>query len=150
MNALFATTAAIEAGAGLALLCLPSAAVEILLGAPLETPVALAMARVGGVALLTLGVACWLARDDLYSPAARALVAAMVLYNLGVAFILGAAGIWSRSVGMVLWPAAVVLHIAMAGWCVVSLLGWKAGKPELGSTVLGSRLGHSEAMIERK
>ena len=132
MNTLYATTAAVELGAGLALLCLPSSAADLLLGAPLEAPAALAVARVGGVALLTLGLACWLARDDIHSPAARALVSAMVLYNLGVVFILGVAGFRPLPVRIVLWPAAVVLHLAMATWCVMSLRRWKAEKPELG------------------
>jgi len=105
--------------------------VDLLLGAPLETPAALAVARVGGVALLALGLACWLARDDIHSPAARALVTAMVLYNLGVVLILGVAGIRSLPVRIVLWPAAVVLHLAMATWCVVSLRSWKPGRREL-------------------
>jgi hypothetical protein len=121
VNALFAATAAIEAGAGLALLCIPSAAVRILLGVPLKAPEALAVARVGGTALLALGVACWLARGDTKSRAARGLVVAMVIYNVGVALVLGAAGIRLSPVGFVLWPAAVVLHAAMAIWCIVSL-----------------------------
>jgi len=132
VNTLYATTAVVELGAGLALLCFPSSAAEVLLGAPLEAPAALAVARVGGVALLTLGVACWLARDDAHSPAARALVTAMVLYNLGVVFILGAAGIRSLPIRVVLWPAAVVMHLSMATWCVMSLRSWKTGRPELG------------------
>ena len=121
MNALYAATAVIEVGAGLALLCIPSAAVQILLGAPFEAPEALAVARVGGTALLALGVACWLARGDTKSRAARGLVTAMVIYNLGVALILGIAGIRSSPAGFVLWPAAVVLHAAMAIWCIMSL-----------------------------
>lgn len=132
MNTLYATTAIVELGAGLALLSLPSSAVDLLLGAPLEAPTALAVARVGGIALLTLGVACWLARKDIHSPAARALVTAMVLYNLGVVLILGAAGIRSLPGRLVLWPAAVVLHMGMAIWCVLSLRSWKNGRPELG------------------
>jgi len=112
VNTLYSTTAVLELGAGLALLCLPSSAVDLLLGAPLETPAALAVARVGGVALLALGLACWLARDDIHSPAARALVTAMVLYNLGVVLILGVAGIRSLPVRIVygrrrlycIWP----------------------------------------------
>src|ERR1039458_8973894 len=102
--ALYTATAVIEAGAGLALLCFPSVTVSLLLGAPLETPAALTVARVGGAALLTLGVAFWLARGDTQSRAARGLVAAMVLYNLGVAIILGAAGIRSQPVGGQLGP----------------------------------------------
>jgi hypothetical protein len=114
-------TAVIELGAGLALLCLPSVTVELLLGARLDAPVLLAVARVAGVALLTLGVACWLASRDTGSRAARGLVAAMVIYNLGVAVILGTAGILSHLFGVALWPA-VAVHVAMASWCIVSLL----------------------------
>ena len=44
----------------------------------------------------------------------------MLLYNLGVAFILGAAGLQSQPVGIALWPA-VILHSAMSVWCVASL-----------------------------
>ncbi|MGA7617942.1 MAG: hypothetical protein WBV99_01005 [Candidatus Binatus sp.] len=120
VDALQSATAVIEAGAGLALLSFPSAAVALLLGAPLETLAGLTVARVGGAALLTLGAAFWLARGDTQSRAARGLVAAMVLYNLGVAIILGAAGIRSQPVGIVLWPA-VVLHAAMTIWCIMSL-----------------------------
>jgi hypothetical protein len=110
----------IEAGAWVALLFLPSRAVELLLGAPLESSDASTVARVAGTALLTLGAACWLARGDGESRAARGLVSAMVIYNLGVAPILGAAGIRSKRVGVVLWPA-VVLHTVMTIWCIMSL-----------------------------
>jgi len=120
VDALQTATALIELGAGLALLSFPSAAVALLLGAPVETPAALTVARVAGAALLTLGAAFWLARGDTQSRAARGLVAAMVLYNLGAAIILGAAGIRSQPVGIVLWPA-VVLHAAMTIWCIMSL-----------------------------
>jgi hypothetical protein len=120
-STLYTVTAAIELGAGVALLSCPSATAMLLVGAPLEAPATLTVARVAGAALLALGVACWLARGDAQSRAARGLVAAMVLYNLGVAVILGAAGILSRPVGIALWPA-VVLHAAMNVWCIVSLI----------------------------
>ena len=120
VDALQTATALTELGAGLALLSFPSAAVTLLLGAPLEAPAALTVARVAGAALLTLGAAFWLARGDTRSRAARGMVAAMVLYNLGAAIILGAAGIRSQPVGIVLWPA-VVLHAAMTIWCIMSL-----------------------------
>jgi hypothetical protein len=89
LNTLYAATAVIEVGAGLALLCAPSAAAALLLGRPLAAPAALTVARIGGAGLLTLGVACWLAGGDMRSLAAKALVTAMVIYNLGVALILG-------------------------------------------------------------
>ncbi len=121
MKALQTVTAVIEIGAGVALLCCPSLTVALLAGAPLEAPAALTVARVGGAGLLALGVACWLARGDTQSRAARGLVSAMVLYNLGAVVILGAAGVQLRPVGVALWPA-VVLHAGMTVWCIARLL----------------------------
>jgi hypothetical protein len=121
VDALLTATAGIEAGAGLALLSVPSAAVKLLLGAPLEAPDAITIARLGGAGLLTLGVAFWLARGDSQSRAARGLVASVVIYNLGAVLILGAAGLRSESVGIALWPA-VVLHAVMTVWCIASPL----------------------------
>ena len=117
MKRLLTVTAAIEAGAGLALIAFPSATATLLIGAPLSEPVALSVARVGGTGLLALAVACWCARVDAHSRAARGVVAAMLLYNLGTVVILGAAGLQSPSAGVGLWPA-VALHIAMAVWCI--------------------------------
>jgi hypothetical protein len=120
VNSLYVATAVIEAGAGLALLFMPSAAANLLLGTPLQEPAACVVARVGGAGLLTLGVACWLTRGDTESSAARGLVTAMVVYNLVVALVLAAAGLRSQPVGIILWPA-VILHAAMTAWCIVSL-----------------------------
>ena len=117
MKKLQTVTAAIELGAGVALLCCPSAAVALLLGSGLDAPAAVALGRVAGAALLALGVACWLARGDGESRAARGVVTAMTVYNLGAVAILGTAGIRLRPVGVALWPA-VVLHAAMAVWCI--------------------------------
>jgi hypothetical protein len=64
MKALLSLTGALEAATGLALLVAPSTLVTLLLGAPLDTPAAMTVGRVAGVALIALGVACWLARDD--------------------------------------------------------------------------------------
>jgi hypothetical protein len=107
----------IELGAGLALLCRPSAAAMLLVGAPLEGPAALTVARVCGAALLTLGVACGLARGDTHSRAARGLIAAMLLYAVAVAAFLAFAALGMELHGVALWPA-VVLHGVMGLWCV--------------------------------
>jgi hypothetical protein len=124
-STLLTATAVIELGAGLALLSCPSATAMLLVGAPLDAPATLTVARVAGAALLALGIACWLARGDASSRAARGLVAAMVLYNFGVAVILGIDGVRSQPVGIALWPA-VMLHAAMTVWCIASLLGGHA------------------------
>jgi hypothetical protein len=120
MKHLLILTAIIEAGTGIGLLALPSLLAQLLLGAPLDAPAALTVARVAGAGLLALGIACWLAAHDTQSCAARGVVSAIVVYNLGAVLILGAAGIQSQPVGIVLWPA-VILHAVMTGWCVPCL-----------------------------
>ena len=120
MKALLIVTAVIELGAGLALLGFPSATVALLLGSPLDAPAAVALGRLAGAALFALGIACWLAHYDAQSCAARGVVSAMVLYNLGAVVVLGVAGIQLRPAGIVLWPA-VAIHAAMTAWCVARL-----------------------------
>jgi hypothetical protein len=120
MKSLYIVTAAIELGAGLALLCSPSATVVLLVGSGLDTSAAMTLGRVAGGALLALGVACWLARNDTESRTARGLVVAMLTYNIVVTAVLAFAGIGLGLHGVVLWPA-VVLHAAMAIWCIVCL-----------------------------
>ena len=129
MKKLLNVTALIEAGAGVALLALPSLATKWLLGSPFEAPAAVTLVRLAGVALFTLGAACWRASGDTKTRAARGLSGAMLLYNLGVTVILGLAGWHAATVGVLLWPA-VVVHIVMTGWCVTSLLR----KPAFGSS----------------
>lgn len=118
---LLSVMAAAESATGLAVLVAPSKLVELLLGSGLDTAVGATAARVAGVALLALGVACWRARADAASDAARGLVVAMLLYNLGVAAVLILASLRHGLFGIGLWPVAIV-HVAVAGWCVASIL----------------------------
>jgi Kef-type K+ transport system membrane component KefB len=120
MKTLHTVNAVIELGAGLALLSFPSLVVVLLLGSPLDIPTGLSVARVGGSGLLSLGVACWLARDDSESRAARGLVAAMLLYDVAAVAILAFAGFGFGLHGVALWPA-VILHAVMTVWCVACL-----------------------------
>jgi hypothetical protein len=120
MNRLLKLTAIIEAATGLGLMAVPSMVVRLLLGSPLDTSATVALARVAGAALLALGVACWLARDDTQSRAARGLVAAMLLYNISVVAVLAFAGLGLGLHGIALWPA-VILHAGMAVWCILCL-----------------------------
>jgi hypothetical protein len=120
MSRLLKLTALIEAATGVALMVVPSVVVRLLLGSPLDTSAAVILSRVAGVALFALGVACWLARDDAQSRAARGLVAAMLLYNVATVAVLAFAGIGFGLHGAALWPA-VVLHAVMAVWCVACL-----------------------------
>lgn len=115
MKKLLVLTAAIEAGTGLGLLVVPAVVAQVLLGATLDTPAALTVARVAGAALLALGVACWLARDN-----GRSMVVAMFFYNVIAVVILAYAAIGLALFGIGLWPA-IGLHTALAAWCAVAL-----------------------------
>lgn len=76
---LLIATALLETATGVALMASPAIPVSLLFGAPLDAPVGLTVARVAGAALLTLGLACWLARNDGPSRPGRAVISAMLL-----------------------------------------------------------------------
>ena len=114
---LFIATAVIEVGAGLALIASPALAASILIGAPADSVVG----RVAGAALLALALACWRARQDPNSRAATGIVSAMLLYNVAAGAVLAYAAIGLRLSGIGLWPA-VVLHGAIAVWCLACLI----------------------------
>jgi hypothetical protein len=61
LKTLLIVKAAVEGLACLALALFPSLLASLLLGSPLDTPVGTVIARMAGAALLTLGIACWLA-----------------------------------------------------------------------------------------
>ena len=119
MKKLLTLTAIIEATTGLALIAVPAIVVRMLLGAEISGA-SIPLGRVAGAALLALSVACWLARDDTQSRATRGLVVAMLMYNFVATAVLAFAGIGLGLHGVALWPA-VVLHAAMAVWCVACL-----------------------------
>jgi hypothetical protein len=120
MKTLQTATAIIEAGAGLALLSMPSITASLLLGSPLDSPAAVSLARVGGAAILSLAIVCWLARRGAQSLASRGLTVAMLFYNFAVAAVLAFAGLGDGLHGVLLWPA-VLFHLAMGAWCIASL-----------------------------
>jgi len=111
---------AAEAATGLVLAVAPALLVELLLGAAPGTAAGVTVSRVAGVAMLTLGVACWLAREDAAGRAAKGLVAAMLLYNVAVVVILVLAWTSQGLSGVALWPV-VLAHAGLAVWCVAAL-----------------------------
>ena len=116
-SSLLMVTALVEAPTGLALLASPPLAAGLLLGVSLDAPAALVVGRMAGAALFSLSGACWLARDDGPSRAARGLVAALLLYNGAAVAVLASAAIGETLVGVLMWPA-LALHTALAAWCL--------------------------------
>src|SRR4029079_18742771 len=117
---LLMVTALVETATGLMLLVSPPLVVAVLLGASLDAPAAAVVARMAGAAVLSLGCACWLARDEGPNAAVRGLVAAMLLYNSVAVAVLATAAAGARLVGVLAWPA-VALHLALAVWCIACL-----------------------------
>ena len=120
MKNLLVVTAVVEAGAGLVFLVFPSAAAKLLFGSSLDAPAALMVGRLTGAALVTLGIACWLAHFDVKNRATVGLVRAMLFYHLAAFAILGSAGAGLGLIGISL-GLGVVFHAAMAVWCLVCL-----------------------------
>lgn len=117
---LLIATALLEAATGIALLVSPSGVASLLLGAPLDTPSGLRVAQVAGGALLALGLACWLARNDAHSLAARGIVLAMLLYNVTILTILAYAKFDASTSAPGFWLAAGT-HALLTAWCVASV-----------------------------
>jgi len=90
-----------EAATGLALLIVPSLVGQLLLGEPLAG-VAIPIARVAGIALTGLGIACW-PGPPLFG---------MLSYSAMVTLYLAYLGLAAGLSGPLLWPA-VILHLLL-------------------------------------
>ena len=102
-----------EAVTGLALLIVPSLVGQLLLGEEL-TGVAIPVARVAGIALIALGIACWPGPP----------LVGMLTYSTIVTLYLAYLGFADGPTGILLWPA-VALHLVLSillgrSWCLGS------------------------------
>jgi hypothetical protein len=92
--------AAAEAATGLALLIVPSRVGQLLFGVEF-TGTTIPVARVAGIALIGLGIACWPGPPG------------MLIYDAAVALYLAYVGFADGLIGTFLWPA-VVVHVILA------------------------------------
>ncbi len=90
-----------ETATGVALLIVPSLVGQLLLGAEL-TGIAVTVARVAGIALIALGVACWPGTP----------LVGMLTYSVAVMLYLTYVGFVGGLAGILLWPA-VILHVIL-------------------------------------
>ena len=79
----FVVTAALEIGAGLVFLVAPALVIRMLFAAS-DIQTGVAIGRLAGAALLSLGAACWWARHDGGSAASSGLVSGLLIYNVAV------------------------------------------------------------------
>ncbi len=101
MKTVLVLAAVAEAATGVALLIVPSLVGRLLLGAELAG-VALPVARVTGIALVALAVACWPGPP----------LVGMLTYSAAVTLYLAYVGSVDGLAGILLWPA-VVLHVIL-------------------------------------
>lgn len=96
-------SAIVEIVTGIALIGIPMSVVELLLGvwAPWTS---IWIGRIAGVALLSLGVACWPGSENNPQPAAWR---GMLVYNALVAACLVYLATVGKIGGVLIWPAAV-------------------------------------------
>lgn len=120
MKKLLMVTAIIEITTGIALLAVPALLASILFGDGLNTSAGLAVARVAGAALVSLGLCCCFGSRDAQSRAAIGIVAAMLIYNIAVVVLLVSLRYGAGMTGMGLLPASA-LHAALAVWCIACL-----------------------------
>ena len=105
-----------EAATGLALLIVPSLVGRLLLGEEL-TGIAIPVARVAGIALIALGVACWPGPPRV----------GMLTYSAAVTLYLAYLGVAGGLGGILLWPA-VVLHAVLT---VLLAWAWLRDRPNV-------------------
>jgi|SRR5271165_4683498 len=90
-----------EAATGLALVITPSLVAHLLLGEQL-TGIAIPVARVAGIAVIALGIACWPGPP----------LVGLLIYSVLVMLYLAYLGFVGGLTGVLLWPA-VVLHLIL-------------------------------------
>jgi hypothetical protein len=101
MKKVLVLTAVAEAATGVALVIVPSLVGRLLFGEELAG-VAIPIARVTGIALIALGVACWPGPP----------LVGMLTYSAVVALYLAYVGFAGGLTGILLWPA-IVLHVIL-------------------------------------
>ncbi len=116
MRKVLALAAVGEEATGLALLIVPSLVGRLLLGEEL-TGIAIPVARVAGIALIALGIACWPGTP----------LVGMLTYSAAITLYLAYVGLAGGLTGVLLWPA-VVLHVILTALLIWALRSDKETK----------------------
>lgn len=117
MKTLLVAKSVVEVLAGIGLALFPSELILLLLGTQAVSAKQILLARIAGLVLLALGIACWRVRNQQGSRAATWLLAALLCYDVLVAVGLLLARFGAGLTGLALWPA-ILLHSCLAVWSV--------------------------------
>ena len=117
-KALLLTSVGAALVTGVGLLTIPTLVAALLFADSLDGAAANAVARIAGIAIIALAVACFFARNS-HGPAANGIVTGLLTYNAAVSLLLMQTALEGRH-GFCLWPA-VGFHILMSCWCLIRL-----------------------------
>ncbi|MBK8890535.1 MAG: hypothetical protein IPN75_09095 [Dechloromonas sp.] len=112
MKKVLVLAAVSETATGAGLLVAPALVGQLLFGVELNG-IAVTVARVTGIALIALGVACWPGTP----------LVGMLTYGAGVALYLSWVGLAGGMTGILLWPA-VILHVILTALLI--RISWTA------------------------
>jgi hypothetical protein len=110
MRNVLISASVVELATGAALLIIPSLTGQLLFGEPLAG-IALPVARIAGIALMALGIACWPGPPRV----------GMLTYNAAVTAYLAWLGVADGLNGILLWPA-VVLHMILTVLLAIAII----------------------------
>ena len=119
-------TGVFEIVIGIGLAAMPDTGAELLAGATaFEDPAAILLARIGGLALIAIGIAALGARRDRESVALRGLLAGLLFYNVSAALLLAYGAMALATPGPMLWPATIA-HAILTVWNArLLVLAWR-------------------------
>jgi hypothetical protein len=123
MKSLLTLTALIEVAIGLSLIAIPTVTASLLLGASLIEPSGILVGRIGGAALISLAIACWLSKDERHS--SLVIAKALVFYNTAAALLLVYGVMIEKFSALGLWPATI-LHVVLLIWCIKSIWNYSS------------------------
>ena len=109
---LLSISAVLECLTGVALLLAPDITIALRLGAKAD-PVSQVIARICGVALISISIACWAARTGPDSESRIGTIRAITFYNLGAGLIFVAVAAVGQFHGIVIWGVGFI-HLAFA------------------------------------
>jgi hypothetical protein len=124
MKRVLEITSASEFLIGIALVWSPSVVVQLLFASEISG-IGIILSRLGGIALIALGVSCWPGKDK--ALCINQAYGGMLTYNLLAGVYLAYIGLKGQTIGKLLW-LAVIGHVIMT---LLLAIGWFRMKSEV-------------------